>query len=246
MFRKIHDDVAIIVPSRIESTRLSRKPLKLIGKTSMIEHVLSQINKTKLQHVYVATDSKDIASIAQGIGGKYIMTDSSLASGTDRVFAAFNNLPNKTQFKYVINVQGDMPFIEPSTILTVIDNLKKNEFEIMTPAVKVDLKTAQTASNVKIVVSKTNKALYFSRNMIPHSGEEFLYHIGVYGFTVQALAKFVSLPVTSLEKTENLEQLRALYNNIDIGVCYINNIPISVDTQHDLDMAINFYNNQLT
>lgn len=246
----MHSDVVIIIPSRIGSERLAQKPLATIGNIAMIEHVVNQIQKTGLENVYVATDSSLIADTVSAFGAKYIMTKAECASGTDRVYEAFRTLSDDN-IRYVINVQGDMPFVDPKAILEVIKYLKSSEYGIITPVTKVALDAAEGSSNVKVVVarasedSKLDKALYFSRSLIPYGADEFLYHVGIYGFSKNTLAKFVNLPHSNLEKTEKLEQLRALENNIDIGVCYVDNIPISVDTIEDLNKAIDFYNNNI-
>jgi 3-deoxy-manno-octulosonate cytidylyltransferase (CMP-KDO synthetase) len=171
------------------------------------------------------------------------MTSGSCLSGTDRVYEASKLVP-KNDINYIINVQGDMPFVEPEVILTVIESLKSSSYEIITPVVKVGIDIANSHSNVKVVTDVSGKALYFSRSLIPHGATEFLYHIGIYGFRKSALAKFVKIPQTHLEKNEKLEQLRALQHGIDIGVCYSDTVPISVDTSDDLDKAIEFYNNR--
>lgn len=239
----MYSDIAIIIPARLGAQRLPSKPLKLIGNFTMIEHVVKQVQKTGLDNIYVATDSELIAEKVTNCGGKYIMTSENLLSGTERVYQAFQSLPNNSSINYVLNVQGDMPFLEPKVIIEVIDSLKKSNHEIITPVIKVNTKEAEGASNVKVVVDANNKALYFSRNLIPYNATEFLYHVGVYGFKAAALAKFVKLSPSYLEKTEQLEQLRALENGMEIGVCYVDNIPISVDTIDDLNKAIEFYNN---
>lgn len=238
----MHSNVAIIIPSRLGSTRLERKPLQQIGSQSMISHVLDRVKLTNLENIYVATDSELIAEKVVEKNCKFIMTSESCSSGTDRVFDAFQTIPNKNAIEYIINLQGDMPFVEPETIIAVIENLKNSSFAIMTPVAKVDKEVASANSNVKVVANRLGKALYFSRNLIPFGANDFLYHIGIYGFRKKTLEQFVSLPQSTLEKQENLEQLRAMENNIDIGVCYVDNIPISVDTQEDLNKAIELYN----
>lgn len=237
----MHSDVAIIIPSRLGSVRLANKPLQTIGNIPMIAHVLRQVKLTGLQNIYIATDSNSIVEVVTNYGGQYILTRPECPSGTDRVYEAFQEIPNNQEIKYILNVQGDMPFVEPESILTVIENLKNSNHDIITPVAKVDIEVANSASNVKAVIDNNNKALYFSRSLIPHGASEFLYHIGIYGFRIEALNKFVQLPPSSLELNEKLEQLRALQNNMSIGVCHDTNIPISVDTQEDLDKAIEFY-----
>lgn len=242
----MHSDVAIIIPSRLDSVRLFKKPLQTIGNLSMIEHVLKQVHSTGLKNIFVATDSNDIAEKVTNYGGQFILTSSQCPSGTDRVYEAFHLIPENHNINYILNVQGDMPFIEAETILAVIDTLKHSEYEIVTPVVKVNLQLANSNSNVKVVTDSNNQALYFSRSLIPYGANEFLYHIGIYGFRKTALDKFVKLPPSSLEQSEKLEQLRALENNMSIGVCYVNNVPISVDTAEDLNQALAFFSRTLT
>ncbi len=237
----MHSDVAIIIPSRLESVRLRKKPLQTIGNLSMIEHVLRQVQSTGLKNIFVATDSNDIAEKVANYGGQFILTKQQCPSGTDRVYEAFQLIPENHNINYILNVQGDMPFIESETIMAVIENLKNSDYEIVTPVAKIDWQLAVSDSNIKVVTDNNNRALYFSRSLIPYSASKFLYHIGVYGFRKTALSKFVQLAPSYLEQSEKLEQLRALENNISIGVCYVNNIPISVDTEEDLKQAIEFY-----
>lgn len=237
----MNEDVAIIIPSRLDSQRLHQKPLQEIAGLTMIEHIIKQVSKVNLEHIYIATDSSLIADKASKNGIRYIMTDPACNSGTDRVYQAFCALPTE-QFNYIVNIQGDMPFIEPSVITEVIEVLRKSKYDIITPVTKVDLAVASSQSNIKVIVDKIDRALYFSRSLIPFGAREFWYHVGIYGFKKHALEKFVKLPQSSLEIDEKLEQLRALENNIEIGVCYVDNIPISIDTQDDLNKAIEFYN----
>ncbi|AGJ01979.1 3-deoxy-manno-octulosonate cytidylyltransferase [Rickettsia prowazekii] len=235
-----NQDVAIIIPSRLNSTRLIQKPLQLIGSITLIERVFQQVNKANIHHTYVATDSEEIANVIKKISGKVIFTDSNIPTGTDRAYEAFKLIPNNHNIHYIINVQGDIPFIEHRSILKIIEYLKNSEYDIVTPVVKVDRESIEDSSNVTVAVDYTGKALYFSRSPIPHGAEEFLYHLGIYGFRKNALEKFVSLKQTFLEKTERLEQLRILENGMTIGTCLVENVPISVDTEEDLKKAIKF------
>ncbi len=236
-----HQDVAVIIPSRLSSTRLKRKPLQLIGSSTLIERVFKQVNHTNLEHIYVATDSQEIASVIEKLGGKVIFTDSNIPTGTDRTYEAFKLIPNNQNINYIVNVQGDMPFIEPESILTVIEYLKNSHYDIVTPVVKVEKDSVEAASNVTVAIDSQGKAIYFSRSLIPNGAKEFLYHVGMYGFCKNALERFVTLEPTCLEKTERLEQLRLLENSMTIGTCLVNNVPISVDTPEDLRKAVKFY-----
>jgi 3-deoxy-manno-octulosonate cytidylyltransferase (CMP-KDO synthetase) len=233
----MYSDVVVIIPARISSTRLERKPLQMIGNKTMIEHVVSRVSKIKAVDAIVATDSEEIFSLIRKRGFSAIMTCENCLTGTDRVYDALKNLPNRDKIKYIINVQGDMPFIDESVISEIIKGLKANNFDIITPVVKVGKDVADSVSNVKVVVDKNNKALYFSRSLVPSGASEFLYHVGIYGFGVEVLEKFVSLEQSANEKVESLEQLRALDNGMTIGVCYSKEIPISVDTKEDLEKA---------
>lgn len=233
----MYSDVAVIIPARIGSTRLPRKPLQMIGDFTMIEHVVSRVKQANISNIFVATDSMEIKNHLEQNGYRAIMTSEDCLKGSDRVYEAFKALSTDEKINYIVNVQGDMPFIDESVILDIIKALKETKFDIMTSVVRVGMDVALLESNVKVVVGDNNQALYFSRSLIPHGAKEFLYHVGVYGFRAQALEKFVSLPESKNEKTESLEQLRALDNGMTIGVCYSNGVPISVDTPEDLEKA---------
>ncbi len=234
-------DVVIIVPSRIGSTRLPKKALAKIGNKTLIEHVVLRIKSEFKGNLYVATDSEEIVKLAKKSGAIAIMTDKDCPTGSDRVFQAFKVIPHNDKIKYVINVQGDMPFVDLHVVRQIITMLKTEDCDIVTSGVKVGKDVAQAESNVKIVVDKYGRALYFSRSMIPHGGEEFLYHVGIYGFKIEALEKFIKLERSKYEICEKLEQLRALENGMKIGVCVSSEIPISVDTREDLEKANLYY-----
>lgn len=235
-----YSDVAIIIPARLGSARLPNKPLAMIGNKTMIEHVVSRIAKIS-NNMFIATDSEEIAVVAQKSGILAIMTDKDCPTGTDRVYEAFKKLPNSASFNYIVNIQGDMPFIEGSVVTNIIDKIKTDDFDIITAVTKVDKQIAALPSNVKVVIGNSDNALYFSRNPIPYGAENFWYHVGIYGFTISALEKFISLKQSENEKIENLEQLRALDNGMKIGVCYSAEIPISVDTEEDLKKAREYW-----
>lgn len=236
-----HSDVAFIIPSRIGSTRLPNKALADIGGKSMIEHVIARINDGSVNNLYVATDSEKIAEKIKIAGGIAIMTSEDCPTGSDRVYEAFKKIPHNDKIKYIINVQGDMPFVDYRVLEQIIDKLKNSDFDIVTPVVMVGSNIASKSSNVKVVVDINDKALYFSRSVIPHGAKEFLYHVGIYGYRTEALEKFVKLKETQYESIEKLEQLRALENGMRIGVMLSDEIPISVDTYEDLEKAREYY-----
>lgn len=243
--QKMYKNTVVIIPSRLGSQRLSEKPLKQIGNKKMIEHVIDRAKESGIEAIYVATDSEKIAEVVRATGVHVIMTDPSLPSGTDRVHDAFTRIEGREKINYVINLQGDMPFVDPKILSSVVEKLEGGQFDIVTPVVKAPASVAQSNSNVKVVKDLSDKALYFSRSLIPHGQEgDYLCHIGIYGFEKNTLAKFVSLPPSELEKTEKLEQLRAMENGIEIGLCYADKYPISVDTQEDLDKAIIEFNSR--
>ncbi len=236
-------NVAIIIPSRIGSTRLPRKALAKIGNKTMIEHVVCHLCDVGGSNLYVATDSKEIARVVERLGVIAIITNENCPTGSDRIFQALKKIPEQDKIKFVINVQGDMPFIQKKTVEQVIGILEKGNYDIVTPVVKVNKDLAESSSNVKVVVNQKNDALYFSRSMLPYGSKEFLYHVGIYGFKRDALERFVTLEHGKYENIENLEQLRALEHGMKIGVCQSTEIPISVDTLEDLDNAIKHYAN---
>jgi 3-deoxy-manno-octulosonate cytidylyltransferase (CMP-KDO synthetase) len=236
---KLYSEIALIIPSRIGSTRLSRKPLEMIGDKMMINHVILRAEDAGFESIYVATDSDEIAHAIKGTSAVAIMTDSALPSGTDRTHAALSSINNKN-IKYAINLQGDMPFIDPQILRDVANARIRSKCDIVTPVVEVSRNDVDVNldSNVQAVSDSSGKALYFSRLPIPWGEERFLYHVGVYAYTIDALNRFVSYPMSILEKLEKLEQLRALENGMTIELCKVNaEAPISVDTAYDLSDA---------
>ena len=232
----IMQDIAIIIPSRIGSVRLPNKPLAKIGDLTMIERVAIAALKTGISSVYVATDSDEIAELAKKQGAQAIITEAECVSGTDRVFLASQiaSLPHKV----IVNVQGDMPFVDPLVIKQVAEMCLNSDFDITTAVAKASAGYATSVSNVKAIVDKNGRALYFSRSMIPYNALSYLCHIGIYAFKRDSLERFCSLPATEIEKSESLEQLRALHNGMSIGALLATSMPISVDTKDDLASAI--------
>lgn len=241
----MHNKTIIIIPSRIGSSRLNNKPLAMIGEHTMIEHVIRKVKETSFENILVATDDQKIVDIVKKTRADAILTDEKCVTGTDRVYDALSRHPKGEEFEYIVNVQGDMPFINPKTIINLLECLWKTEADIVTPVVKVHKSKMESDSNVKVISTKDNRALYFSRSQIPYKAQEFLYHVGIYGFKKESLKKFVHLPVGELESVENLEQLRALENGMSIELSHADTIPISVDTPDDLKHAIDHYNSRI-
>lgn len=236
------DNFIIIVPCRLGSKRLPEKPLKKIGKKTIIEHVALRLQAQFGDKLYIATDSDEIIALLTKSKINTLKTTEDCKTGTDRIYYAFQKVANRADIKYVINVQGDMPFIEPDLVESVLQRLQQEDCDIATPVAKIDADMAKSNSNVKVVINNNDLAMYFSRAVIPHGAQEFNYHIGIYGFTVGALEQFVQLEQGIYEQNERLEQLRALENGMRIGICWSNSVPISVDTPEDLEHAIKYYN----
>ncbi len=232
----------IIIPVRLASTRLPNKPLADIFGKTMIQRVYEQAIKADIGEVLIACDGEEIAENVKKFGGKYIITDPDLPSGTDRIFAAFKEANKDQNFDAIINLQGDLPNIDPTAIKAAALSLKSG-FDIATIASKIKKKEEITNPNVVKIAFSPDKngqgnALYFSRCPIPYDknhSQDYYHHIGIYAYTKESLEKFVSLPQSNLEKRESLEQLRALENNMKIAVKIVDTHPLSIDTKEDLE-----------
>ena len=242
-----------IIPARYASTRFPAKPLAVIGGKSMIQWVHSQASQSsKISKVVVATDDQRIFDHVRSFGAAVCMTSADHVSGTDRCFEALSKQPE--QFDYVINIQGDEPFISPKQI-DLVAALLDGETQLATLAKKITEQEVLFNPNVvKVVRDLNNEALYFSRSTIPHirntdesqwlSKHTFFKHIGMYAYRSDILGKITRLPVSSLEKAESLEQLRWLENGFRIKVAETDQETIGVDTPEDLEKAIAFLKKQ--
>ncbi len=236
--------IAVIIPVRMASTRLPNKPLAdILGKT-MIEHVYQKAIEANIGEVFVACDGEQIADEVKKFGGKYVITDPNLPSGTDRVYAALQAISQK--FDVIVNLQGDLPNIDPQVIKDAAEALLHHDCDIATVASKIkNLDEIDNPNVVKIAVAfgedNCGAALYFSRCPIPYSKDkkqDYFHHIGIYAYKTSALQRFVRLAPSGLEKRESLEQLRALENNMKIIVKLVDAHPLSVDTKEDLENII--------
>jgi 3-deoxy-manno-octulosonate cytidylyltransferase (CMP-KDO synthetase) len=238
--------VIIIIPARLASTRLPNKPLAMIEGKTMIQRVYEQALKANLGEVIIATDGEKIANEIKKFGGKYILTNPDLQSGTDRIYSAYQLL--KQDFDIIVNVQGDLPNIDPNVISECVNLALENDCDIATSASKInDISEINNPNVVKIALAQNGLALYFSRSPIPFSkniNDDYFHHIGIYAYKKNALEKFINLSPSPLEKRESLEQLRALENGMKIAVKIVNAHPLSVDTQEDLDKVINLIKSQ--
>ncbi len=236
--------IAIFIPSRIGSTRLPNKALAEINGLPMIAHVLRRAIESGIADIFVATDDIQIKKVVESNGGIAIMTDSNLPSGTDRIYAAMQQITAK--FDIIINLQGDMPNINPKIISEVVNVLKENaDADISTAVAKITREDEVVNPNIVKVALAINgekhpKALYFSRQSIPShafkaENQEHWQHLGIYGYRREAIEKFVQLSPSYLEKIERLEQLRGLENNMKFRACIVQDVPISIDTFDDLE-----------
>jgi len=226
-----------IIPARYSATRLPGKPLADICGKPLIQYVYEQARKSKLlEDVIVATDDERILEAVEKFGGKAVMTSPYHPSGTDRCA----EVARKIDCDFVINIQGDEPLIPPEVIDEVAKALMESDEETpMTSAATIANEEERENSNVvKVVTDQKGIALYFSRSPIPFYRNQVaptLRHIGIYGYRKDFLLKFVSLPQTPLEKTESLEQLRALENGFRIKIVLVDYSPVGVDTPEDLE-----------
>ncbi len=238
------NQVLTIIPVRLASTRLPNKPLAYICGKTMIHRVYEQALKANLGDVIIACDGEEIAAEAKKIGAKFFITNPKLPSGTDRIYAAFKENSNKN-YDVVVNLQGDLPNIDPEVIRSAAHTALKNDCDIATVASRIKDKNEIANPNVvKIAIAfkdeNSGKALYFSRCPIPHSKNndaDFYHHIGIYAYKTSALEKFVQLSPSKLELRESLEQLRALENDMKIFVKIVDTHPLSVDTKEDLEVV---------
>ena len=238
-----------IIPARYASTRFPAKPLADLGGKSMIQRVYEQVKKSKLvSEVVVATDHPEILNHVNKFGGNVCMTKESHASGTDRCFEVLSL--QKKEYNYVINIQGDEPFIQPEQI-DLLAKLLDGKTEIATLVKKIEDREQLFNPNVvKAVVSNDKTALYFSRSPIPHirntqesewlSKHTFYKHIGMYAYRADILKQLTALPISTLEKAESLEQLRWLENGFKISVAETQTETIGIDTPEDLQKALSY------
>ena len=238
---------AIIIPSRMSSKRFPNKPMAKINGIPMIERVWKQGINSKIGDVYVACSEDEVFNLISSKGGKAIMTDPNLPSGTDRVFAAFNLLDNKDEYESIINLQGDMPLIDSIDIKSVNIPLE-NGYDIGTIATDISSEEEKNENITKVSidwkeVDVVGNSLDFYKFSTKQSSNIYQ-HVGIYSFKPNALRKFVSLPTSKNEIDRKLEQLRAIDAGIKIGITYVENVPISVDTLEDLILIENILNNR--
>lgn len=233
----------IVVPARLKATRLPDKPLALINGEPMIVHVWRRAVQAGAGPVVVAAGDQEIADVISKAGGVAVMTDPALPSGSDRVHAAAEIHDPKGAYDIVVNVQGDLPTLEPKLVAASVTPLADPAIDIATVVAKITMEEELSDNAVvKAAVSfqpgaTTGPALYFSRNLIPSGPGDHYHHIGIYAFRRAALRRFVTLKPTILELRERLEQLRAIENGMRMAAALVDTIPLGVDTPADLERA---------
>jgi 3-deoxy-manno-octulosonate cytidylyltransferase (CMP-KDO synthetase) len=233
----------LVIPARMASTRLPGKPLADIGGVPMIVHVWRRASEAALGPVIVACAETEIVTAVEAAGGKAVLTKPDHPSGSDRIFEAVMQADPSRQHDIVVNVQGDLPLIEPAAIRAALAPLNEDAVDIATLAAPiVNSEELGNPSVVKIAAGfapgvGVARALYFSRLPIPHGGGTHYHHIGLYAYRRAALERFITLPPSPLEKRESLEQLRALEAGMRIDVALVDTVPFGVDTPADLARA---------
>ena len=238
---------AIIIPARMASQRFPNKPMAKINDIPMIERVWRQGINSKVGDVFVACSEDEVFNLIISKGGKAIMTDPNLPSGTDRVFAAFNLLKNKDDYESIINLQGDMPLIDYKNIQSANIPLH-NGYDIGTIATDISSDEIKNENITKVSVDWQKERIFGNSldfyKSVKTNLTNIYQHVGIYSFKPSALKKFISLPPSKNEIDRKLEQLRALDAGIKIGITYVENVPISVDTFEDLMVIENILKNR--
>ena len=247
---EINKKLIVTIPARLAATRLPNKPLADIHGRPMIVHVWERVVAAigSVDQVIVAAGDAEIVDVMQSVGGRVVLTDPDLPSGSDRVFRAIQEIEKQDgiTLEHIINVQGDLPTLAPELVKKTADLLQDgSEMASLVAEIK-DPREIDNPNVVKAIVSwdealtkqeKVGRGLYFTRAAAPSGDGPYYHHIGIYGYQRDALEKFVNLPPSTLEKREKLEQLRALEDGMTIRLACVDTIPLGVDTQEDLEQA---------
>lgn len=239
-----HHDTLIIIPARMGSTRLPDKPLADINGKPMILHVWERAVESGVGEVLVACDDPRIADVITAAGGKAILTRPDHPSGSDRIWEAYTHFDLEARYQTIVNVQGDLPTLDPALVRKVMEPLSDPAVDIATLAciIHEDDEKADPAV-VKPVIAFADKtgqigrALYFTRCPAPYGEGELYHHIGIYAYRRDSLRRFVGLTPSPLELREKLEQLRALEHHMRIDVAIVETVPLGVDTTQHLEKA---------
>ncbi len=235
-------DVLILIPARMAATRLPGKPLADIAGVPMIVHVLRRAQAAAIGPVVVATDSAAVAAVVDKAGGSAVMTRPDHPSGSDRIFEALGKVDSERRAEIIVNLQGDLPTIERSSIAAALTPLTDAAVDIATLAAEITVAADRVNPHVvKVVGTPVGpgrlRALYFTRATAPAGEGPLYHHIGLDAFRRAALERFVKLPPSPRERREKLEQLRALEAGMRIDVAVVGTVPLGVDTPEDLEKA---------
>ena len=235
-------DILILIPARMAATRLPGKPLADIAGQPMIAHVIRRAQEARLGPVIVATDDEVIFAAVEKAGARALLTRTDHASGSDRIFEALELADPDRKVRIVVNMQGDLPTLAPGDLAAAVRLLDDPAVDIGTVAAEIRNPEERANPNVVKVVGsplapERLRALYFTRATAPCGEGPLYHHIGLYAYRRAALARFVGLPMSALEKREKLEQLRALEAGMRIDVALVGSVPLGVDTPDDLDAA---------
>ena len=232
----------VLIPARLASTRLPRKPLADIAGAPMIVQVWRRACEADVGEVVVAADSADIVDVVTSAGGRAVLTNPDHPSGSDRIFEALCRVDPDGRHDVIVNVQGDLPTIDPQTVRAALTPLADASVDIATLAAVIRRDEERDDPNVvKVVGAELSqdrlRALYFTRATAPWGDGPLLHHIGLYAYRRAALTRFVGLKPSPLELRERLEQLRALEAGMRIDVMLVDTVPLGVDTPQDLERA---------
>lgn len=232
----------VLVPARLAATRLPNKPLADIHGEPMIVHVWRRASEAGVGPVVVATDSEEVAAAVRAVGGQTVMTRADHPSGSDRIAEALSKIDPDRDFNIVVNVQGDLPTLDPSIVRRALTPLEDPDVDIATLVAEIVREEEKTApSVVKMVGTRVapgrHRCLYFTRATAPTGPGPLFHHIGLYAYRRDVLDRFVALPPSPLELREKLEQLRALEAGMRIDAVEVATVPLGVDTAEDLERA---------
>lgn len=240
--KSLETQTLILIPARMASTRLPGKPLAMIGDKPMIVHVVDRARAAGFGEPVVATDTAEVAQAVEAHGGRSVMTHPDHPSGSDRIWQALEALDPDGQVDLVVNVQGDLPTLDPKFIRSAVALMDDPAVDIATLTTPIIQEHETRDPNVVKLVGSARgerhlRALYFTRATAPYGDGPLYHHIGLYVYRRAALARFVALPPSPLERRESLEQLRALEAGMRIDAAIVDGVPLGVDTPAQLDEA---------
>ena len=241
--RDVPRNPVVLIPARMASTRLPDKPLADIAGLPMIVQCLRRAEEADVGPVVIACAEAEIAEAVEIAGGRAVLTDPNLPSGSDRISAALESFDPEGHHDAVVNLQGDLPTLDPDVVRVCVRVLDNPAVDIATAVCAITEASERTNPNVVKAVlalsegARSGRALYFSRATVPTGPGDHFHHIGLYIYRRDALTRFVALPASPLEQREKLEQLRALEAGMRIDAALVDTVPLGVDTPADLERA---------